>query len=117
MKLTCTAHGIRNIFYFIIPCCAVCLFATVFCVKGQKTLKREDDERLKAEGKAWVKEHKHNSSKKGGKDKGKEDEKKDGAHQTIVELPPAMPVSSNTRKSALLAGGMLEKTRSLDQFA
>ena len=33
------------------------LFATVFCVKGQKTLKRADDERLQAEGRAWAKEH------------------------------------------------------------
>ena len=48
------AHGIRNIYYFMIPCCAICFLVTLFFVKGQKSLKREDDERLKEEGKVWA---------------------------------------------------------------
>ena len=38
----------------MIPCCAICFLVTVFLVKGQKTLSREDDERLQAEGRAWA---------------------------------------------------------------
>ncbi|EPE05235.1 mfs general substrate transporter [Ophiostoma piceae UAMH 11346] len=101
-------HGVRNIFYFIIPCCIICLCVTAFCVKGQKTLKREDDERLKAEGKAWAKEHSSSFKifRKGDKDK---EEKSEAA----TELPASPAHAYKPRQSN---GVILAKTRSLDPF-
>ncbi|PSR76213.1 major facilitator superfamily domain-containing protein [Coniella lustricola] len=46
-------HGIRNIYYFMIPCCAISFFVTLCLVKGH-SLRREDDARLQEEGKKWA---------------------------------------------------------------
>ena len=51
------AHGIRNIYYFMIPCCCLSFFITLFFVKATP-LRREDDEKLQEEGKKWVADHK-----------------------------------------------------------
>lgn len=50
------AHGVRNIYYFMIPCCCISFFLTLFFVKGT-SLKREDDQKLQEEGKQWAAQH------------------------------------------------------------
>ncbi|OJJ45121.1 hypothetical protein ASPZODRAFT_18031 [Penicilliopsis zonata CBS 506.65] len=49
-------HGIRNIYYFMIPLCCISFFLTLFFVKGT-SLRREDDARLQEEGKQWAARH------------------------------------------------------------
>ncbi|KAJ4389868.1 hypothetical protein N0V93_007340 [Gnomoniopsis smithogilvyi] len=50
-------HGIRNIYYFMIPCCCISLVATLLFVRGH-SLKREDDAKLQEEGRQWAARHK-----------------------------------------------------------
>ncbi|KAE9369700.1 putative tetracycline efflux protein [Stipitochalara longipes BDJ] len=50
------SHGIRNIFYFMIPCCCISFFLTVFLVKAHP-LRREDDAKLQEAGKEWAAKH------------------------------------------------------------
>ena len=57
LLLTWLGHGIRNIYYFMIPCCCISFFATLFFVKGH-SLKRDDDAKLLEEGKQWAATHK-----------------------------------------------------------
>jgi hypothetical protein len=51
-----SAHGIRNIYYFMVACCCVSFFITVSFVRST-SLKRDDDARLQEEGKKWAAKH------------------------------------------------------------
>jgi hypothetical protein len=51
-----SASGLQRIYYFMIPCCVLAFFATLLFVKPH-SLKREDDAKLKAEGKTWAAEN------------------------------------------------------------
>ncbi|KAL1410653.1 hypothetical protein Q8F55_004672 [Vanrija albida] len=58
-------RGINACFYFCVPLVGACFFITIFFI-DRVNLKREDDAKLKAEGKAWVqeqKERKHGASR------------------------------------------------------
>ncbi|KAH8669069.1 putative tetracycline efflux protein [Xylariales sp. PMI_506] len=49
-------HGIRNIYYLMIPCCGISFFLTLFFVKGH-SLRRDDDAQRQKEGKEWAAKH------------------------------------------------------------
>lgn len=51
------ARGINGCFWFAVPMAGVSFFITVFFIR-RVSLKREDDDKLKAEGKAWAEAHK-----------------------------------------------------------
>lgn len=52
------AKGINGCFWFAVPMAGVSFFITVFFIR-RVSLKREDDDKLKAEAKAWAEARKH----------------------------------------------------------
>ena len=67
----------------MIPCCAICFLVTLIFVKGQKSLKREDDERLKEEGRLWAVQN-----ARFGSDSQKKDTLSGSKSVTVVEVSP-----------------------------
>lgn len=60
------AQGIRNIYYFMIPCAGIAFLVSVFFIKAHD-LNRDDEKALKEQGKQWAEKHsrKHRHERKG----------------------------------------------------
>lgn len=73
------SRGINGCFWFSVPMAGISFFITVFFIR-RVSLKREDDEQKKAEGKAWAEAHK----------KHKPDAPSDSS-RTVVDASPTQP--------------------------
>lgn len=80
------AHGIRNIYYLMIPCCCISLFATLLFVRGH-SLKRDDDAKLQEEGRQWAAKHKGLLHRKG---------RAASMDTSMEEVPPAVSREKTT---------------------
>lgn len=71
------AKGINGCFYLSIPMAGLSFFITVFFIK-RVSLKRDDEDQLKAEAKAWVEDRKH-------KKRGLSDHSTPDSEHTVVD--------------------------------
>jgi len=83
---TAFSNGVQNVFRFCFPCAIVAFFASVFMIE-QHSLKRGDEQELKAKAKEWTAKHSH-KHEHGHEHDGVE---KSGAASPALEQPEPSP--------------------------